>query len=231
MPRMPPHMRRAVASMKISFTTLVAVMGIAFPGGVCATPTAPDVKLTVRVYNYAQAPSTVLVEAEREASRILGEAGVKSVWLDCPIVPSTDISETPCPEPIGAADVRLRILSEPVHNGFHDTAYGFAIVPALASVFSESTLRFARSDERELEAPIVLGCAIAHEIGHLLLGSNSHSVSGVMCAHWERKHIRQALMGAMVFTPEQARLILAEMRRRMASEVSRPTTGPLDSAR
>jgi len=179
--------------------------------------TAPDLKLTVRVYNYGQTPSSVLAEAEREASRILGEAGLKSAWLDCPIVPSADIPQNPCPEPIEAADVRLRILSVPVRNSLHDTAYGFAIAPALASVYSESVLRFARNDEGEFEASIVLGCAIAHEIGHLLLGSNSHSVSGVMCAHWERKHIRQALMGAMLFSPAEAKLIQAEMRRRMTS--------------
>jgi len=179
--------------------------------------TAPDLKLTVRVYNYAQTPSTVLAEAERKASRILGDAGLKSVWLDCPIVPSTDVPQNPCPEPIEAAEVRLRILSVPVRNSLHDTAYGFAIAPALASVYSESVLRFARNDEGEFEASIVLGCAIAHEIGHLLLGSNSHSVSGVMCAHWERKHIRQALMGAMLFSPAEAKLIQAEMRRRTTS--------------
>jgi hypothetical protein len=211
--------------------TLVVAMGFAFLGGAYARPTAPDLMLTVRVYNYAQSPSTLLTEAEREASRILAEAGLKSVWLDCPLAPSADIPQSPCPEPIGAAEVRLRILFVPVRNGFHDTAYGFAIVPALASVYYESVLDLAKYDQAVFEAPIVLGCAIVHEIGHLLLGSNRHSVSGVMCAHWERKHIQQALMGAMVFTPEQVRLIHAEMRRRVASEISRPTTGPLDSAR
>jgi hypothetical protein len=146
--------------------------------------------------------------------------------LDCPIVSSTDISETPCPEPIGAADVRLRILSLPARNGFLDTAYGFAVVPALASVYYESVMDFAKYDQTAFELPVVLGCAIVHEIGHLLLGSNSHSAIGVMCAHWERKHIREALMGAMVFTPEQARLMQAEMRRRMASEIIQDTTVP-----
>jgi hypothetical protein len=201
----------------IGISAFVAVMGFAFPGGVCAAPPAPDLIIRVRVYNYAGTPSTMLAEAEREASRILGEAGLRSAWLDCPIVPATDIPQNPCPEPIEAVEVRLRILSVPVRNSLHDTAYGFAIAPALASVYSESALRFARNDEGELEAPIVLGCAIAHEIGHLLLGSNSHSVSGVMCAHWERKHIRQALMGAMLFSPAEAKLIQAEMRRRTTS--------------
>jgi len=201
----------------MSLSVLFATVGLAFPKRACAARTDLNPIISVRVYNYAQAPSTMLAEADREASRILSEAGVKSVWLDCSIVPSADIPPNPCPEPIEATEVRLRILSAPVRNSLHDTAYGFAIIPALATVYSESALGFARNDEGEFEAPIVLGCAIAHEIGHLLLGSNSHSVSGVMCARWERKHIRQAMMGAMVFSPAEARLIQSEVRRRMTS--------------
>jgi hypothetical protein len=197
--------------------TFLAAMGFAFLGGAYARPTAPDLMLTVRVYNYAQSPSTLLVEAEHEASRILGEAGLKSVWLDCPLAPSADIPQSPCPEPIGAAEVRLRILSVPVRNGFHDTAFGFAIVPALASVYYESVLDFAKYDQAVFEAPIVLGCVIAHEIGHLLLGSNNHSASGIMRARWERGDIQEALMGAMRFTPKQARLMQAEANKRTTS--------------
>lgn len=201
----------------IAALTLVAVLIFVFAEAADAAPTAPDLIVIVRVYNYARTSSTMLTQAEREASRILGEAGLKSVWLDCPLAPSTDIPQSPCPEPIGAAEIRLRILSVPIHNSSYDTAYGFAIAPALATVYSESALRFARNDEGEFEAPTILGCAIAHEIGHLLLGSNSHSLSGVMSAHWECKHIRQALMGAMLFSLAEAKLIQAEMRRRMTS--------------
>ncbi len=196
----------------ITAAVLVAVIGFTFPEGAYAAPTVPDLTITVRVYNYAQTPSFVLAEAERQASRILSEAGLSSVWLECPIVPSTDVSQNRCLEPIEATNVRLRVLSAPVPNSLHDTVYGFAIAPALASVYYESALGLAKYDQAEFEAPIVLGCAIAHEIGHLLLGSNSHSISGVMSAHWKRKHVRQALMGAMLFSPEEARRMQAEVR-------------------
>jgi hypothetical protein len=130
-----------------------------------------------------------------------------------------------------AEDVRLQILLAPVRNSLQDSVFGFAIAPALATVYYGSVLGFARYDQTELEAPMVLGCAIAHEIGHLLLGPNRHSVSGVMRAHWEREDIRLALMGSMLFTSEQARLMQAEMQRRITLKISRPTTGPYDSAR
>jgi hypothetical protein len=95
-----------------------------------------------------------------------------------------------------------------------DSVFGFAIAPALTTVYYESALGFAKYDQAEFEAPIVLGCAIAHEIGHLLLGPNRHSVSGIMRARWDRRDIREELQGAMLFTPQQARLMQAEMQRR-----------------
>ena len=201
---------------RIGISALVALIGFAFPELACAKPAASDLTVMVRVYNYAQTSPIVLAQAEREAGRILGEAGLKSVWLDCTLVP-TDTPQNPCPEPIEAADVRLRILTSPVRNSLQDTVFGFAVAPALATVYYESVLALAKYDEREFEGSVVLGCAMAHEIGHLLLGSNSHSVSGVMCAHWEREQIRQALMGAMLFSSREARLMQAETRRRITS--------------
>ena len=80
----------------------------------------------------------------------------------------------------------MRVLSEPTQNELQDTVFGFAVVPVLATVYYEA-VRHAKSDGAEFDIPIILGCVIAHEIGHLLLGSNSHSGSGVMKPRWERK--------------------------------------------
>jgi hypothetical protein len=40
--------------------------------------------ITLRVYDYAQVNHATLVAAEREASRILAQAGVTTQWQDCP---------------------------------------------------------------------------------------------------------------------------------------------------
>jgi hypothetical protein len=109
------------------------------------------------------------------------------------------------------------VLSEPTKNRFQDTVFGIAVVPILASVYYDYALRTAERDNAAFEAPIILGCVIAHEVGHLLLGTNSHSGSGVMQQRWERRQIRQAMTGTLLFTPEQAKLIQAEMQKRMAA--------------
>ena len=76
----------------------------------------------------------------------------------------------------------MRILPAPVLDKFQDSVFGFAVHPVLASVYYEFALRRARSDDAEFELPIILGCVMAHELGHLLLGSNSHSDKGIMLA-------------------------------------------------
>jgi hypothetical protein len=214
-----PFKRQRLNRLRLSLvgvSTLMELVGLPFQSMASVAAAAPDIAITVRVYDYAQASSTILALAEREAGRIFGDAGLKVEWLDCTPEHSLSVPQDLCQKAIEAEDVRLRIVLAPARNFLHDNVFGFAVRPALATVYYKSALDFAKNDEGEFEFPIVLGCAMAHEIGHLLLGSNRHSVSGVMRAQWEREHIRQALMGALVFTPKQARLMRAEMERRFS---------------
>jgi hypothetical protein len=194
---------------------LVGVISFAFPETIFASGADSSPAIRIRVNNYTQATPAMLAGAEREAGRILGKTGLQTVWLDCPAGHSTADPQDPCGEPLEATDIALRVLSESSQNKFQDTAFGFAVVPALASVYYDYVARLARSDNAEFEIPIILGCVIAHEIGHLLLGSNSHADSGIMQGHWERGQIRQAITGTLLFTPQQARLIQAETKTRM----------------
>ena len=115
----------------------------------------------------------------------------------------------------------LRVLSEPSQNKFQDTVFDFAVVPIFATVYYDYALRTAKRDNAEFEVPIILGCVIAHEIVHLLLGLNSHSGSGVMQPRWERKQVRQAMTGVLLFTHEQSKLIQAEAQTRMRLQAVR----------
>jgi hypothetical protein len=50
----------------------------------------------------------------------------------------------------------------------------------------------------------ILGNVMAHELGHLLLGSNSHSGVGIMRAHWQGEELHRLSWGSLRFTNEQA---------------------------
>ena len=208
-------------------STLVAAVGFSFPETTYGAPAAPHPTITVRVYNFTQALPAVLAEAEREAGQILAKAGLSVIWSECwPVLP-TNVSQKTCKE----ETLETTAIPTPVGNRLQDTVFGFAIYPALASVYYESAVRFAKNDEGRFEIPPILGCVMAHEIGHLLLGSKSHSFSGVMRSRWDREQLREAMMGALLFTPKQVRLMQAEMHRRMTLRVSTPTASANDSAR
>ncbi len=197
------------------FLGLLSVVGVVFPAAVFANTPDPVPAIRVHVDNYSQASSTTLSRAEREAGRIFGEAGLRIVWLNCPVGSSPSVSGNPCQGPLEPTDIVLRIISEPAKNTFQDSVFGFAVVPLVASVYYDYAVHSAKIDAADFEVPILLGCVVAHEIGHLLLGLNSHSGAGIMQRQWERKQIRQAMTGSLCFTPEQAKLIQAEMKTRM----------------
>jgi hypothetical protein len=53
----------------------------------------------------------------------------------------------------------------------------------------------------------VLGNIVAHEVGHLLLGTGQHSASGIMAASWSHKQLVSAAQGLLRFDrAERARL-------------------------
>jgi hypothetical protein len=134
----------------------------------------------------------------------------------------------------GKADVkgtfRLRVLRAPVTNKFQDTVFGFTVHPVLASVYYEYAVRRAKRDDAEFEAPIILGCTIAHELGHLVLGTNSHSDAGIMQPRWESNQFRQLMIGNLVFTTEQSKLMQEQARTRMGLQMGNSDPGFISRA-
>jgi hypothetical protein len=64
----------------------------------------------------------------------------------------------------------------------------------------------------------ILGHAIAHEIGHLLLNQQVHSAHGIMRGEWSLEDFRDVTYGKFLFTPPQAEFLRADARRRNAQE-------------
>ena len=174
---------------------------------------------TVLVYNYALVSPAIVTAAEREAGRILDAAGVRIIWVECPIRPTTASAKGPCLRALKSTDVLLRVLPPPAQHRLKADVFGFAISPILANVYYDYAVRLAL--ERgyvEFDARTILGCVTAHELGHLLLGSNSHSSAGIMRSRWGQKQVRQALMGTLLFTADQAKVMQAQARARTRPE-------------
>jgi hypothetical protein len=59
----------------------------------------------------------------------------------------------------------------------------------------------------------VLGHVMAHELGHLLLGSNAHSRQGIMRRQWYGDDLHLASKGSLLFSEDQARSIRKNLAR------------------
>ena len=127
----------------------------------------PRLILTIQVFNYAKVSPGKLRSAEGEAGRIIGEAGVETVWLDCLTsrrvsLPAPGGDQQECSgEPLGAT-VILRVLNRSDYNSatFNREVFGYADGPALASVLYDRVAAFAGADGDMNEAAVILGDAM-----------------------------------------------------------------------
>lgn len=144
------------------------------------------ITLTVRLYNTSGIPSDQLAAARDAAETILRDTGINVTFRLCGRRAGGTDS---CDEPLKRAEVVVRIIEAPAFNAtLHPDAYGVTYIVKetnrgwLATVFSD---RIRAAAERVgVDAGIVLGRVMAHEVGHLLLGIDYHGANGVMRAEW-----------------------------------------------
>ncbi len=181
-----------------------ALIGPALSSIAFASETDQGRSTTVLVFNFRKAPAETLVKAEKEAGRILEQVGVPVTWRDCPT------GDEPCRKGPGRVFM-LAIMTGPAQNKFEDTISGYAkLHDLLAVVYYDYLPRIPGGESNKNDTALILGCVIAHELGHLLLGAHAHSIAGIMQAHWGVEQTRLALMSQLSFLPEEARLMHAD---------------------
>jgi hypothetical protein len=193
----------------------LSVVILAFPTSTFAKE-EPTVNISVLVYNYAEVAPGILAGAEHQADRILNQAGVRAVWFDCSVKAGKLDEKSICRNGLGNQNIVLRLLSRHIPTRSQDVPFGFAVSPALASVYYGDAAHMAERHQLRSELPVLLGCLMVHEIGHLLLNSFGHSPTGVMQAEWGAMQLQQSLTGLMTFTPAQSRRIREQVQARMS---------------
>jgi hypothetical protein len=184
----------------------------------------PSLKITLRVHDYAQVRPRTLAGAKREAGKILRKAGVEVVWLDC--YGATVEKNPACSKSLGPTDLVLRIVRsfKVPRAGLRHNTLGIARLPknggrgTFASVFNDGLEEVAKA--QRLPQRLILGHTLAHEIGHLLFGSTRHSRKGIMRPVLNSNYWHLASMGALLFTPLQAKQLRAEVLARVRQEES-----------
>jgi hypothetical protein len=183
---------------------------IAFPGLANEPHLKPQV--IINVYNDAQVSEKVLAQAEQEATRIFRQAGVDNVWVECQLL-KPDLNRKPeCESLAGPRHLALRIV--PWSSKLRDSVFGTAFLSVegegtYSDVFYDAVQKLHNDWHASLAG--VLGHVMAHEIGHLLLGTNAHSPTGIMRLSWQGRELRSISMGTLLFTSEQAGAMQAKL--------------------
>jgi hypothetical protein len=121
--------------------------------------------------------------------------------------------------PPGHGELMVRLVRSTAQSPTGDDELGTALVdPAtgtgiLATVYVDRVERLARTSEGDLGA--LLGRAMAHEIGHLLMGQASHAARGLMRPRWTRAEIVRNARADWRFDASDLRAIRAVRRGRL----------------
>ena len=168
----------------------LVVMGIALVSSPAYGAELAWKGLDVRVYDNAGVSKATLRAALDTAARTLRPADVEVSWLTC-----TTSSGGRCTVPLGRGEIMVRLVRSAPGAAREDESLGTALVDpktgtgVLATVYVDRVERLARSSEGDL-GPL-LGRAMAHEIGHLLMGRAGHASRGLMRPRWTRGEVER----------------------------------------
>ena len=179
---------------------------------IAACPVFGQSNITAFVYDYAQTKPDLVRAAEARAEVVLGEAGVRVTWRNCG-------PDNECPGVLTPSDVvlslepnaRPRLPAGALGQSLLTGGDGYA---AYARVFVSPVLR--RAQEAWMAPQALLGYAIAHEIGHLMLGPE-HTAYGLMRQRWTSDEENRIRVGSLRFDSKQAAAMRSGVAERIAS--------------
>jgi hypothetical protein len=185
--------------------------------------------LKIYVYNNAAVPEAVVNQAEARTRKIFLRSRVATTWNKCSIQDSAGQDCSGLLDP----DVVVVQLVHDTGTFFKDEVFGAAFL-GNDGHGSYTDVYFDRAQElcRELKVslPELLGHIIAHEMGHLLLGSNAHSPLGIMRATWRRTELELASKGDLLFSAGEAKTMQARLRAIESAAVTEAAISPQHSA-
>jgi hypothetical protein len=146
--------------------------------------------LSVRIYDNAGVLTAGRARAIKRATEILGRADLAVDWRECPA--TGVLTRGACSAPPEPGELAVRLVRSPKGDP-NARALGTALIDrttgkgTLATVFVDRVTALAQQGRQDQWA--MIGGVMAHEIGHLLLGSNSHTDTGLMREIWTLKDL------------------------------------------
>jgi hypothetical protein len=172
-------------------------------------------ELIVRIYNTAAIPRREVRAAERIAEKIFQSARIQFRWRECRTAsgPSAEADDL-CAEQLQPTEVMARLV---VIGGADPSTsvFGYALIDGeaqggkLATIFADRVT--AAALRLHVNRPTLMGRMLAHELGHLLLGSNSHAPRGLMRAWWTDTDLHRVRPRDWEFSERETRTMNAAL--------------------
>ena len=184
------------------------------------------VPLTVLIYDGFGVSRDDISAARAEADAILRHAGIAPVWFHCgPPEREQQNSGDRCKAGVAFDGIIVRLRRSSRLDEANLSTLGEAQIDtrarrgSIATVFADRVA--ITSDRAGANARGVLGRVIAHEIGHLLIGTTHHSRTGLMRARWTDVELRRSIGVEWRFSRSEARRMRAGIARRSERAVDR----------
>jgi hypothetical protein len=173
-------------------------------------------KLTLLVYDLARLRTSELVEALNQTTRIFRAAAVELSWTaGDPATPEAHLVDLSVSRATLAAPPRVIVarIANKRTPAFAPGALGWSLPAAQAgaqvTIFLEEIQRLQA--QIGVSVPCLLGYALAHELGHVLMHSSSHAPRGLMRAEWSRAELDRIQHGALRFSETEAKALRASL--------------------
>jgi hypothetical protein len=149
---------------------------------------ASDVTLTLVIYNHAHVGDETLAQTEKTVSEIFDRAGVRLIWRDgFAYAAERRNAVVPTAEDPATLVVKLQPQSEATRYHVRWECGGIG--------FASGAIIFVRNFDATW-----LGYVMAHELAHILLGPNAHSIVGIMRGTLLQEDWAKAAQGTLGFT-------------------------------
>jgi hypothetical protein len=192
--------------MRRRYLLVVLVTSILFSPSPARGAVTAWTAVVVRVYDTSGTMSGTNKTALDLAKRTLSSASIEVVWRMC---------AARCNAPMAPGELAIRIVRSPVPDRYRGMLpLGDALIDTsassgvLATIYLDRVLWLARESQADSRA--LLGHAIAHELGHLLLATSAHGPVGLMRGVWSQEEVRRGHPSDWRFAPQE----IAAMRRR-----------------
>jgi len=160
--------------------------------------------LVLELHNFAGAAPAIVHGAEREVTRVYQDIGVRVDW------------DRAAARGTGQPALQIILVAHEagVLRRTHDQIMGAATwtptgTPVVYVFYRRVEAEAARYS---VSVVFVLACALAHELGHVLMPERGHSQDGLMRACWNGDDFHRADRGQLRFLPEQVALIRLRMK-------------------